>query len=141
MSTKLTDHDLLALNALFEQSLELPDNLDTYEPMPDGEYACQVELAEVAPTKESQKLRGSWRFKVLEGEEGAGKMIFKHSILTDNAKNMKRFLNDVAKFGVIAESMSDLLSKLEVLKGEICLVQLKTDNQGRQWISIDVPEE
>lgn len=136
----LQDHDLLALNALFEESLELPDT-DSFEPMPDGEYACQVEFAEIAPTKESQKIRGSWRFKVLEGEEGANRLIFKHSILTDNAKNMKRFLNDVAKFGIKADSISDLLGKLELLKGEVCLVQLKTDNQGRQWVTIDVPEE
>jgi len=136
----LNEKELLALNALFEQSLELPDT-DSYEPMPDGEYACQVEFAEIAQTKETQKLRGSWRFKVLEGEEGAGRLIFKHSILTDNAKNMKRFIHDVNKFGLTAESISDLLGKLELLKGEICLVQLKTDNQGRQWVTIDVPEE
>lgn len=136
----LTERDLLALNALFEESLELPDG-DTYEPIPDGEYACLVEFAEIAQTKESQKLRGSWRFKIAEGEEGAGRLIFKHSILTDNAKNMKRFLSDVAKFGVTAGSISDLLGKLELLKGQVCLVQLKTDNQGRQWVTIDVPEE
>lgn len=138
--SNLTEKDLLALNALFEESLELPD-VDSYEPMPDGEYACQVVMAEITQTKESQKIRGSWRFKVVEGEEGAGRYIFKHSILTDNPKNMKRFLKDVSKFGLSAGSISDLLGKLDQLKDEFCLVQLQTDTQGRQWVTIDVPEE
>lgn len=136
----LTEKDLLALTQLFDESLELPD-VDSYEPMPDGEYACQVVLAEITETKESQKIRGSWRFKVVEGEEGAGRQIFKHSILTDNAKNMKRFTSDCAKFGLVADSLAELLGKLESLVDEFCLVQLKTDAQGRQWATIDVPEE
>ena len=139
MSNKLTEQDLLALGAIFEDSLEISD-VDGFEPMPDGEYTCQVVNVEITKTKESEKLMAAWRFKVIEGEEGAGRNIFKNSILTDNPKNMKRFLNDANKFGLVAESLADLLGQLESLKDEFCLVQLKTDNQNRQWVSIDNPE-
>lgn len=140
MEQKLTEQDLLALGELFEESLEITD-VDSFDPMPDGEYACEVVLVEVTKTKETKKLMAAWRFKVMEGEEGAGRYIFKNSILTDNAKNFKRFQNDLSKFGVSGESLTALLGGLDQPKGEICLVQLKTDDKNRQWVTIDVPEE
>lgn len=140
MGTNLTEQDLLALGELFEESLEITD-VDSFEPMPDGEYLSEVVLVEVTKTKETNKLMAAWRFKVMEGEEGAGRYIFKNSILTDNAKNFKRFQNDLAKFNVDGDNLPDLLAGLDQVPGEFCLVQLKTDDKNRQWATIDVEEE
>lgn len=136
---KLTEADLLALGSLFEEAVNIADP-DGFDPLPDGEYLSQVVQLEITRTKESQKLMAAWRFKVLEGEEGGGRFIFKNSILTDNPKNMKRLINDVNKFGLEVISLEDLVTKLEELQDEFCLVILKTDGQGRQWVTLDVAE-
>jgi hypothetical protein len=138
--SQLTEKDLQALGQLFEESLEISD-VDSYSTIPDGEYACEVLGVEVRKTKETEKLMAAWAFKILEGEEGAGRRIWKNSILTDNPKNFKRFENDLSKFGIQANSLAAILGSLDNLVGEVCLVQLKTDDKNRQWITIDVPEE
>lgn len=139
MSTKLTDQDLALLGQLFEASAEIADP-DGFDPLPDGQYMCQVVSAEITKTKTTNKLMATWQFKVVEGEEGENRRIFKNSVVEDNAKNMKRFLNDVEKFGVEATDLIEVLAALEGLVDEICLVQLKTDAQNRQWATIEVPE-
>lgn len=136
----LTDDDLRALGELFEDALSITD-VDSFDPIPDGEYACEVVLIEVTKTREAKKLMAAWRFKIMEGEEGAGRYIFKNSILTDNPKNFKRFENDLAKFGVVGDTLAELLAGLDAPIGEMCLIQLKTDDKSRQWVTIDVPEE
>jgi hypothetical protein len=136
----LTEKDLLALGDLFQESLEITD-VDSFDPIPDGEYACEIQGVEVKKTKTTDKLMASWAFKIMEDEEGAGRWIWKNSILTDNAKNFKRFQNDLAKFDVVSDSLEAILGSLDQLKEEICLVQLKTDDKNRQWVTIDVPEE
>ena len=140
MSTTLTEENLLALGELFDEAQEITD-VDSFDPMPDGEYMCEVVLVEIKLTKETEKLMASWRFKVLPGEEGEGRLIFKNQILTDNPKNFKRFQNDLAKFDVIAADLPEMLAGFDSVADEYCLVQLKTDAKNRQWATIDVPEE
>lgn len=139
MSNKLTEQDLMALGAVFEDALEIADP-DGFEPIPDGDYMCQVVLLEITKTKTTNKLMATWRFKIAEGEEGAGRLIFKNSIIEDNPRNMKRLVNDMGKFGIEVNSLEELVTQLDSVLDEFCVVQLKTDSQNRQWISIDVPE-
>ena len=72
MAINLTEQDLRALGELFEQSLEI-ENVDSFDPMPDGVYLCTVVSVEVTKTKETNKLMAKWRFKVVDGEDGAGR--------------------------------------------------------------------
>lgn len=133
--SKLLSEDLEKLNILFEQSEEVTDS---YENLPDGEYPVEVLSVEIKKTKTTDKLMVAWRFKVIEGEEGAGRNIFNNLVIEDKPKNLKRFRNDVAKFGFETDSLAELLASVDQLVGEFCLVQLKTDDKNNQWITIDV---
>lgn len=141
MSNKLNDEDLLALSGVFDQSLEISDP-DGYEDLPDGDYMCQVVQLEITKTKSTDRLMAAWRFQVMEGEEGEGRYIFKNAVLEgDNgAKNMKRLISDVNKFGLEVSSLPGLLEVMGQVSDEFCLVQLKTGKTGGQWVTIDVPE-
>lgn len=138
-NNKLTEQDLLALGAVFEDAIVM-DDPDGFKDLPEGEYLSQVTQFEIKKTKSTNKLMAAWRFKVVEGEEGGGRYIFKNLVIEDNPANMKRLISDLGKFGLEINSLADILENMNSVVDEFCVVQLKDNDNGGQWATIDTPE-
>lgn len=138
----LDPNTLKGLDALFRKAKTMEPATDGFTNLPDGDYMCLVDEVSLVETKTTKAPMIKWVFKVAEGEEHAGRIIFMNTVLTSkdgSADNMNRFVTDVRKFynayedlGEFPESFDELIANLDVLVGQFCIASLKTSRSGNQ---------